>query len=133
MMTSLIRRMAAILYDLLLLLAIFFVATAIILPLNGGHAFDSHQWFYPIYLFSVSFIFYGWFWTHGGQTLGLRAWKLRVLTVDGYPISWWQALLRFCVAIISSICFGLGFFWSLVDKEKRCWHDIVSKTVVCCV
>lgn len=130
MTTRLIRRMAAIIYDLLLLLGVFFVATALVLPLNGGRAFTSHQWLFSIYLVLVSFAFYGWFWTHGGQTLGMRAWKLRVLTLEGRPISWRQAFIRFSVAFISSAFLGLGFFWAFFDKEKRCWHDIVSKTVV---
>jgi uncharacterized RDD family membrane protein YckC len=122
--------MAAIVYDLLLLLGVFFVATALVLPLNGGRAFNSHQWFFFIYLVSVSFAFYGWFWTHGGQTLGMRAWKLRVLTLEMRPISWMQALVRFGVAFISIAFLGLGFFWAFFDKEKRCWHDIVSKTAI---
>jgi uncharacterized RDD family membrane protein YckC len=114
----LIRRMAAIVYDLLLLLGVFFVATALVLPLNGGRAFNSHQWFFFIYLVSVSFAFYGWFW------------KLRVLTLEMRPISWMQALVRFGVAFISIAFLGLGFFWAFFDKEKRCWHDIVSKTAI---
>jgi uncharacterized RDD family membrane protein YckC len=123
---NLLRRFAAIFYDLLLLLSVLFVATALILPFNAGEAFTQH-WFL-LYLFTLSFLFYGWFWTHGGQTLGLRAWKLQVLTMDQQPISWLQAFLRFNGAIISWGVFGLGFGWSLVEKNKRCWHDVFSKT-----
>ena len=71
--------MAAIVYDLFLLTAVLFVATAIALPLNAGAAFTSGQYLYPVYLLAVSFLFFGWFWTHGGQTLGMRAWKIIVL------------------------------------------------------
>ena len=122
-----LRRLAAILYDLLLLIAVLFVATALLLPLNAGKAFTAQQFFFPLYLLLVSFFFYAWFWTHGGQTLGLRAWKIKVLTLDRKPISWKQALLRFMVAILSC---GLGFLWILVDKNKRSWHDHLSKTAV---
>jgi uncharacterized RDD family membrane protein YckC len=124
---NLLRRLAAIFYDLLLLLSVLFVATALILPFNAGEAFTQHG-FYSIYLLTLSFIFYGWFWTHGGQTLGLRAWKLQVLTIDQQPISWTQAFWRFIGAIVSWSLFGLGFGWSLLDKGNRCWHDIVSNT-----
>ena len=92
--SSLIRRFAAIVYDLLLLASILFVATALVLPFNAGQAFEA-QIFYLLYLLIISFIFYGWFWTHGGQTLGLRAWKLQVLTFDSQSISWLQAFWRF--------------------------------------
>jgi uncharacterized RDD family membrane protein YckC len=124
------RRLAATFYDLLLLIAVLFVATAILLPLNGGEAFTNQQFFFPVYLLLVSFLFYAWFWTHGGQTLGLRAWKIRALTFDMKPISWKQALLRFIAAIPSWGFFGLGFLWILIDKNQRSWHDHLSKTAL---
>lgn len=124
---NLLRRLAAIFYDLLLLLSVLFVATALILPFNAGEAFTQH-WFFSLYLLILSFIFYGWFWTHGGQTLGLRAWKLQVLTIDKQPISWLQAFWRFSSAIVSWSIFGLGFGWALMAKDKRCWHDVFSNT-----
>ncbi len=124
---NLLRRFAAIFYDLLLLLSVLFVATALILPFNAGQAFTQH-WLYSLYLLIVSFIFYGWFWTHGGQTLGLRAWKLQVLTFDSQSITWFQAFLRFSGAIVSWTALGFGFLWALIDKNKRCWHDVFSKT-----
>ncbi|MEQ1531892.1 MAG: RDD family protein, partial [Methylococcales bacterium] len=63
---GLLVRLAAILYDLLLLIAIFFVATAILLPFNSGEAAGASQLiYYRLYLIVISFIFYGWFWTHG--------------------------------------------------------------------
>ncbi|GAB6141058.1 RDD family protein [Methylosoma difficile] len=125
-----LRRLAAISYDLFLLLAVLFVATALILPFNRGEAFTPDQFFYPLYLFVVSFVFYGWFWTHGGQTLGLRAWKLKVLTFDRQPISWGQALLRFVAALFSWLPLALGFVWILFDRNRRGWHDHFSKTAV---
>ena len=81
-------------------------------------------------MIAVSFLFYGWFWTHGGQTLGLRAWKIKVLTLDQKPISWKQSLLRFVTAIISWAGLGVGFMWVLIDKNRYSWHDHVSKTAL---
>jgi uncharacterized RDD family membrane protein YckC len=127
---SFLRRLTAIIYDLLLLIALLFVATALLLPLNGGEAFTAQQFFFPLYLLLVSFFFYAWFWTHGGQTLGLRAWNMKVLTLDKKPINWKQALLRFITAIVSWGFFGLGFWWVLIDKNRRSWHDNLSKTAL---
>ena len=126
-----LRRLAAQIYDLFLLVALLFLATALLLPFTAGTAVSGQQVIiYRIYLAVVSFFFYGWFWTHGGQTLGLRAWKIKVLTLDKKPISWNQALLRFVTAIPSWGCFGLGFLWMLVDNNRRSWHDHLSKTAV---
>ncbi|SJM95981.1 RDD domain containing protein [Crenothrix polyspora] len=122
--------MAAILYDFLLLLAVLFLATALLLPFNAGEAFTSSQIFYPVYLSIISFVFYGWFWTHGGQTLGLRAWNIKVLTLDQKPISWQLAFLRFMAALLSWLMFGLGFVWIVIDKNKYSWHDHLSKTAL---
>ena len=94
---GLLRRLAAIGYDSLLLLAVLFIATVLVLPLNGGGAI-RHNPFFSSYIFLVCFLFYGWFWTHGGQTLGMRAWKLRLQRDDGGGITWWQALARFLLA-----------------------------------
>lgn len=124
---NLLRRFAAIFYDFLLLLSVLFLATALILPFNAGQAFTQH-WLYSCYLLGISFTFYGWFWTHGGQTLGLRAWKLQILTFDRKTITWQQAFLRFSSAILSWAVLGLGFLWSLTNQERRCWHDLFSKT-----
>lgn len=125
-----LRRLAVILYDILLLIALLFVATALLLPLNAGEAFTAQQFYFPLYLLLVSFFFYAWFWTHGGQTLGLRAWKLKVLTLDRQPVSWKQAAFRFIFALFSWLCFGLGFWWILIDKDRRSWHDRLSKTAL---
>lgn len=123
-----LRHIAAVVYDLFLLLAVWFVATALLLPLNGGQAFRADQLFYPLYLFLVSWGFYVWFWTHGGQTLGLRSWKLRLTTFEGSRVNWRQASLRFIAAGLSWACLGLGFAWCLWDKQGLCWHDYVSAT-----
>jgi uncharacterized RDD family membrane protein YckC len=118
-------RLAIVFYDFLLLIALLFFATALLLPFNAGVAFTHEQVFYPIYLLVVSFVFYGWFWTHGGQTLGLRAWKAKVLTFDQQPINWLQAFVRFVTALVSC---GVGLLWLLVDKHS--WHDYLSKTAI---
>jgi uncharacterized RDD family membrane protein YckC len=125
---GLFRRLAAIVYDTLLLAAVLFAATAAILPFNSGSAFRPDQYFYPAYLIGVSFLFFAWFWTHGGQTLGMRAWKIKVLTTDGTPLNWRQAALRFFSSFLSWLFFGLGFWWILFDRQKRGWHDLLSNT-----
>ncbi|KAF3977947.1 MAG: RDD family protein [Methylococcales symbiont of Iophon sp. n. MRB-2018] len=127
---SFLRHLAIIVYDSFLLLASLFLATTIILPFNQGEAFTSSQFFFPLYLLAISFLFYGWFWTHGGQTLGMRAWKTTVLTINRDPISWKQALIRFLMAQVSWLSFGLGFLSRFIDKNQYTWHDHVSKTTL---
>ena len=123
----------AIIYDLFLLIALLFVATAVAMIVNDGKAIEPGQDIYPFYvayLLAISFGFYGWFWTHGGQTLGMKTWKIKLQQMDGKPVTWPLALLRFVTAMLSWAAAGLGFLWSLHDPLKRCWHDIASNTVV---
>ncbi len=127
---SLFRHLAIIMYDLLLLIAILFLATALILPLNNGEAYSSNQYYFPLYVLSVSFFYFGWFWTHGGQTLGMKAWKTKVMTLDKSPMSWSNALVRFTSAILSWLFIGLGFLWKVFDKNHFTWHDHLSKTTL---
>ena len=124
------RRLAAICYDSLLLLAVLFFAGILTLPFSSGQTLTTgtSNPLVTSYFFIVSYLFFGWFWTHGGQTLGMRAWKIRVQTFDGQGINWWQALFRFLCAILSWGVVGLGFFWQLVGKERLTWHDRFSET-----
>ena len=122
------RRLAAVAYDSLLLTAVFFVATAVLLPFTAGEAIRSGSGWYSVYLVAVSFGYFGWFWTHGGQTLGMRSWRLRLVGAAGNGATWQQALLRFVGAGFSWAAFGAGFFWLLVDPERLTWHDRISAT-----
>jgi uncharacterized RDD family membrane protein YckC len=128
---TLVRRLLAVLYDALLLIGILFVASIFAIALNHGNAIEPSHPAYPaylVYLISIAFLFYGWFWTHGGQTLGMKTWKLRLLNEGNGTVSWKQALIRYCVAMLSWASCGLGFLWSLADRDRRTWHDIASDT-----
>ncbi|MCG8434830.1 MAG: RDD family protein [Gammaproteobacteria bacterium] len=124
----LLKHLAAVVYDGLLLTAILFLATAVLLPFTGGAAIKAGNVFYFLYLVGVCFLFYGWFWTHGGQTLGLRAWKLKLVSVNGSDITWRAAGVRFLAAVLSWLLFGLGFIWRLLDREDVTLHGRLSKT-----
>lgn len=125
---GLLRRLGALAYDAVLLLGILFFATAALLPLHGGEAIQPDNWAYSAYLLAVTFLFFGWFWTHGGQTLGMRAWKIRLCSEDGGAVDWKRAGLRFVAALFSLALLGAGFFSAWLDKDKRCWHDRIAGT-----
>lgn len=113
-------------YDAILLFGILFIALLPLVVINGNP--DEWKIGRQIYLLAVAFIYFGWFWTHGGQTLGLRTWKLKVESVRGNKVTWRQAGIRFLVAILSWSGLGLGFLWVMFDKEARSWHDIAAGT-----
>ena len=127
---SFFRRIAVITYDIILLISVLFLATLILIPFQPEGAFQPNTPLYSLYLLTVSFLFYGWFWTHGGQTLGLQTWKLRVIGDNEQPITWLQAMVRFVTALFSWGFAGIGFFWILFNNKNLTWHDIASKSHV---
>jgi uncharacterized RDD family membrane protein YckC len=124
------RRLLAILYDSIVALAILFIATVPVVFLTGGALEDSllYRTALRAYELLVGFAFFGGFWRFGGQTIGMRAWKIRVIRDNGERLRWRDAALRYLMAIVSWAALGIGFAWSLFDHERRTWHDIVSRT-----
>ena len=127
---GLLRRLAAIFYDSLLLLAVLFAVTAVVLPVTDGEAIAPGNPFYTAYLVLASYLYFAWCWTHGGQTLGMRTWRIRVQAARGGDPTWRQSAARFSAALISWAACGAGFLWIALDPESRSWHDRWSGTVV---
>ena len=124
---SLIKQLAAMVYDSLLIFSVLFAATAIALVFTGGEAIVSNPMF-NLYLIIVVFSFYAWFWTRSGQTLGMRVWKIRIVSEFGGNPSWPVAYLRLIFALISMACLGLGYLWRLFTPYT--WHDRLSQTLI---
>ena len=74
--------------------------------------------------------FYGLFWTRKGQTLGMASWRMRVERLDGSRLDWTDTLQRIGAAVLSWLPAGLGWLWTLFDREGRTWHDMISRTRV---
>ena len=127
------RRLIAMIYDSFLLIALFFVIS-IPIVLQVGEQTLTHdplvRLLYRLVLLLTAFLFFGWFWTHGGQTLGMRAWRLRTMKVNGSPMDWPTSALRFIASVISLACFGLGFLWIVIDPQRLTWHDRLSRSRV---
>lgn len=114
-----LKRLLAALYDSFLILATAFIATAITLPFTKGEVAANNNIYMSFYLFLVIYIFYGWFWTHGGQTLGMRVWKQRLVQFDGSAVNWQQSLIRVVTGLPAWGLFLIGsLVWILPDKIK---------------
>jgi uncharacterized RDD family membrane protein YckC len=122
--------LAALCYDALLLAAVLAVLTALLVGLRGGAAIPPGTWWFQGLVVGAYAFFYAWFWTHGGQTLGMRAWRIRVVRDDGVPLRWRDALLRLGAAWLGMLPAGWGLWSCFFDVEKRCWHDRVTRTRV---
>lgn len=128
--SGLLRRLAALLYDGLLVIALLVLPTLAVMALRGGEPIPPGSFSFQLLLTVTAGAFFVWFWTHGGQTLGMRSWRLRVERQSGGPLTVRLALIRYVVGLVSVVALGLGFLWILIDPEKLAWHDRAAGTRV---
>lgn len=122
------RRLLCLVYDALLLLALILFA--------GGIASTLAQLASPGYtrLITRAVVatlcpgYFAWQWINGGQTLPMKTWRIRLQSADGRHISPGQALLRFALATLGYLAFGISVFWAMFDRDRQFLHDRLSGT-----
>lgn len=138
------RRLAAITYDALVLCALWMFAGFIaalfvqalvslnVVSLQGYVDLADYMnsgwrnWLYLAYFALVTLWFYLYFWLKAGQTLGMRAWRMLLLSADGKPVSWRQAMIR----LLTSLA-GIGNFWLWIRWNKGlALQDQIAGTIV---
>ncbi len=124
------RRLLSMTYELLLLVAVLFIAGLIFHLMFHDTDSPFFKIVFQLYLLSVAGIDLIWFWTHGGQTLAMQTWKLRVISADGKKISMRQAIARYLFAVTSISFFGCGVLWALFDRDRQFLHDRLAGTKI---
>lgn len=137
---SILRRLAATGYDLLLLAALWFLTTGILVPLYVACGLPTEDingvvrppvWFLQRVLLPILIVetwgFYAWFWRRGGQTLGMRAWRIRAHDPFGMALSLQQTVLRFLAGMLTWLTLGLGLLLVLLPPHQAL-HDRLSGT-----
>ena len=147
---SLRRRLLAMVYDLILVFALVFCAAmlyaAIAKVLTGVETPQADElatgqviheleqidlgWGFLPFCAMVAAGFYLYFWKKSGQTLGMRAWKIRLENHQVGELRYWQLISRLFFSVLSFLCFGLGYWFSLINKKKASVHDKLSQTWV---
>lgn len=136
-----IRRLAAMVYDSLLVFGVLFTATIPALFLHQQRQVTNNEvihelsplvdgLLFQLYLVAVVVVFFCWFWKRNGQTLGMQAWRLKLVSSDGNALLLRQCLVRLVVAPVSLLCGGLGYWWAWIDRQGLTWHDRLSNTRV---
>ncbi len=148
---GLVRRLAAFTYEGLLLFGVLMIAGYLYSSLTQQRHALQGQGGLQAFLFVVLAIYFVWFWSHGGQTVAMRAWHLRLVTHDGQPVSQGRALLRylaswvwFVPALIGAWLAGLHsaaqifvvmaagvITYALLTRlhpERQFWHDALCGT-----
>lgn len=125
---TLLRRLGAILYDSLLVLALMILASLVFIGVRAGESVESGDGLYQFVLFLIAYLFFAVYWSSSGRTLGMQSWRLQLETANGEKPDFARASLRFFAAVISLVPLGLGFWWQLWDRDGLAWHDRLSGT-----
>jgi uncharacterized RDD family membrane protein YckC len=122
------RRIAAMVYESLVLVALLLLASFAYIPIFGGIHGPFQKAVFQLYLLGVMMLYFVLFWKRGGQTLAMKTWRIRLTRLDGGPLSTAQCVVRFLLATLGLFCAGAGFLWAIVDPEQQFLHDRLCKT-----
>jgi uncharacterized RDD family membrane protein YckC len=125
---GLARRFACGIYELLILAALLLVATFPFLALAGDAASGPKRHLLQAYVLATAGAYLVGFWTHGGQTLAMKTWRIRVVSEDGGRVDLMRGIRRYVIAVPGAAAFGLGFLWALVDRDGQFLHDRIAGT-----
>ncbi len=128
-MPNLGRRIASMAYESLLLLgvlSVFFLLPHVILGIGFGIALPG--WMLIIHVFILLGCYFVWYWQHGGQTLAMQTWKIKVSTPSGAKPSLAQLILRYALSWPGLVFMGVGVLWALIDPDRQFLHDRLAGT-----
>ena len=121
-----IKRIAASVYDLFLLLGVWFVVGSFAVWINGG--IIQTKWVGPLLVILSTWIFYGYFWMNGGKTLGMAVWNFEIYSIDGGEITLKKVCIRFFSNIFTILLAGLPLALIYFSKDNLSLSDYLSKT-----
>ena len=128
---ALARRLASALYDLLINVALAVFATFPFLAFFGDSTHGWRRHLLQAWLLALIGAYYVWFWSHGGQTLPMKTWRIRLVRADGGgPVNPGRAAHRYALAVLGTLAAGLGFAWALVDRDRQFLHDRLAGTAL---
>ena len=126
------RRLAAVFYDVLVLVAIWMFAAALVLLAFHGEVDVAHQpalyhFVLQGVLLALTALYFVFSWSRGGQTIGMRAWRVRLVDENRRSPMPARSLLRFALGLVSLLG-TFGFIWCFFDPDRRAWHDVMART-----
>jgi len=125
---SYLRFFAACVYELLLLIALWFIAALIFIAVFGDATHSYKRFLLQFFLWLVTGAYFVWCWSKSGQTLAAQTWKIKLVNEAGATLNIKESIMRYVLASLSALIFGLGFIWIFVDKNRLYLHDRLLKS-----
>jgi len=124
------RRLLSLVYETLLLAAVLLAGALPFLALTQQLAPAVTRPVFQLYLLLLCGVYFIWQWMHGGQTLPMKTWRLKLVTHDGAPLTLRHSVSRFLFALAGLALVGIGFAWALVDRNRQFLHDRLAGTKI---
>tara|TARA_B110000008_G_scaffold49505_1_gene48398 strand:+ start:6067 stop:6477 length:411 start_codon:yes stop_codon:yes gene_type:complete len=121
-----VKRIAATIYDIFLLLGVWFGVGSIALWLNNSEIL--HPGVGLSIVIVSAWIFYSFFWMRGGKTLGMAVWNIEIYSLKSNNITFMQATLRFYVNLLIFILMGVPLLQIYFSKDRLAINDRISMT-----
>ncbi len=123
------RLIAAIFYDTLFVTAVLFFATLPLALIPEEIRFlQITEALKVLWYLLVSYIYFAMFWLKGGQTAGMKPWRIKLVDMKSGKPGIKLVTIRFFAAILSWALAGLGFLWMIVDSDHYSLHDRISSS-----
>lgn len=126
------RLIGSAIYDILVVMGLLmiagFIAVGAYFLTTGEESIPANSLFFQLYLLLVICGYFIYFWKRAGQTVGMKAWRIRLVNQKNEAISMKQLIIRLLVAIPAYCLLFLGVFWQYWDKSGLNWHDHASGT-----
>lgn len=122
-MQLIFKRFMACVYELLILIAIWMLLTWLFVSVFGDATSDVKRLWLQLILWIVTGVYFVMCWVKTGQTLAMQAWKMKIVAGDGALLSVRQAIIRYVIASILTLTFGLSILYMLVNRQRLFLHD----------
>ena len=118
----LLRLYSSLIYELFALAPLWMVAGFFFIFFFDGFFGEYQRLIFQIYLWLISGVYLTYCWTTSGQTLAMRAWKLKIISSRGHltnKLAW----IRYVFVTFSALAGAIGFIWALANKKHIYLHD----------
>jgi uncharacterized RDD family membrane protein YckC len=125
---GLLRRLGSLLYETLVFVALWLLGSALFTMIYGGVAEGRQRWLLQLLCLLLISGYFLWCWTHGGQTLAMKTWRIRLVDARGSTPTLAAAVRRYPLAAAGLLLGGAGLWWALLDRDGQFLHDRLAGT-----
>ncbi len=122
------KHLAALIYDIFPILALFLITSLVLVLLRQGEEVQPRTLWLQLVLLAEVFLYFTYSWKIGGQTLGMRAWKISIQ--NHQQMNWTQVSLRFFAGLLSTLLMGAGLWTRKFNPKQTTWMDMACGQVI---